>query len=129
MHLWKLVVTALTLVLVAAMFAPTPASAHGRIARGDYPCYTYDSNSQKVYTGYVFRVRAAGKYAFVSPGHWVKKGAFTHPRRGAGLRWTSGYLHQAARGHHMYDPSYGMNVIEILWNQPRGGEDYYDCFQ
>lgn len=129
MRLWKLVVTVLTLVLAAATFAPTPASAHGRIAVGDYPCYTYDSSSQKVYTGYVFRVRAPGKYAFVRPGHWAKKGKFAHPKKGGGLRWTSGCLDKAARGHHLFDKSLGMNVIEILWNKPKDGEDYYDCFQ
>jgi hypothetical protein len=129
MRAWKLVVAVLALVLAAATVAAPPASAHGRIAKGEYPCYTYNSSFQKVSTGYSFFVRAHGRYAFVNVGHWVRQGTFVHPRRGPGLRFTHGYLHKAARGYHMYKRSLGMNVIEILWNHPRDGADYFDCFQ
>lgn len=129
MRTMKLAAAVFALLLAGAMLTAPPASAHGVIPRGEYPCYTYDSSFHKVYTGYSLWRRGPGKYALVKVGHWVKYGTFVHPRRGPGLRWTSGYLHRTSRGYHMYNASIGMNVIEILWNQPRNGEDYFDCFK
>jgi hypothetical protein len=124
----QVTLAAVALVLATLAVGTSPAEAHGRIPRGDYPCYTYNDSFEKVYTGYDLGIGRNHRYHFVGK-HSVKSGTYRHARRGPGLKWTSGYLHRAARGNHLYDPSIGMNVIEILWNRPRGGEDFYHCFR
>jgi hypothetical protein len=121
----------LTLVMCAAMVfaAEEEAEAHGRIGTGRYPCYTYNSGGGREFTGYVLRIRSGQQYTLIYRSSWAKRGSFHHPSTGSGLRWTSGYLKRNARGSHLFDRRLGMNVIEILWNTPRGGHSYYHCFK
>lgn len=116
-------------ILMTILVAASPAGANGKIPEGRYPCYTYTSSGAKDYTGFVLKIRSATKYAFMRPGKWVERGRYQHPSKGAKLYWTSGYLKMEAKGGHLWDPDFGMNVLEILWNEPKGGAEYYHCFQ
>ena len=89
--------------LATAVIVPaTPASAHGRLPRGDYVCRQFDAIDGYAETGYVLRIMADRRYAYIRDGQQTgEAGRFRHPTDANKIRFRSGYINsQGWRGIH-----------------------------
>ena len=93
----------ITAMLAVAVIVPaTPASAHGRLPRGHYICRNFDAFDGYSENGYVVRIMANRRYAYMRNDVVVgEAGRFRHRTGSNKIRFRSGYMNeQGWRGVH-----------------------------
>lgn len=92
----------IAMLAVAVLVPATPASAHGRLPRGHYVCRNFDALDGYSETGYVVRIMANRRYAYMRGDSVVgEAGRFRHVDGSNKVRFRTGYMKdQGWRGIH-----------------------------
>lgn len=114
--------------LVGASLVPaaSPASAHGRLPKGKYPCFHYVSGSV-LYTSFDLYIKAKRRYVFKQGDERVgRAGRLRHPSGNDRIRFRTGYLAKNGfKGLHQRRP--GSHTVRLAYETSNGGTAYYYC--
>src|SRR5688572_14152821 len=121
---WRRMATAVGLAGVLVLPA-TPASAHGRLPLGVYPCYENTDGTGLRYSYFDLHLKPDKRYVFKTGDERVgRAGRFTHTSAGR-IRFRTGYLaSEGFKGEHQRRP--GDHTL-VLTKAVNGGTAYYYC--